>query len=213
MSRARQARLLARPTVRLASWRALPFAGAVAVAMVQFDAPHVIELRLAAIALCIGAAFVLDDPAAQSLAASPTPLLFRRLLRTTLLLPLVGGLWAIVLWRAGESYASALTLELAAMLAVTLAAAAAATARAADGRGGLAAAPALLIMLSTALLALPAAWTLFAGGPADPAWDASHVRWALVLAVAVAAFLAASRDPADPRARPAGLRGIARQAR
>ena len=213
MSRARQACLLAGPTARLASWRAVPAAGAVGVATVQLGGPQVIELRLAAIALCLAAAFVLDDPAAQSLAASPSPLLFRRLLRTTLLLPLVAGLWAIVLWHAGESATTALTIELATMLAVVLAAAAAATPWVADGRGGLAAAPTLLIMLAAALLVLPAAWTLFARDPADPAWEAAHIRWALVLALAVATLLVASRDPANRRPRPDGLRRFARYPR
>ena len=213
MSRARQARLLAAPTVRLASWRALPAAAAVAVAVVQFDGPQVTELRMAAIALCIAAAFVLDDPAAQSLAASPTPLLLRRLLRTTLVLPLVAALWAIVLWRAGESFTTALTFELVAMLVVTLAVAAAATALVPDGRGGLAAGPVLLIMLTAALLMLPSAWTLFARDPTDPAWQASHNRWALLLAIGVATFLAASRDPAARRSLRRPRRCSARPAR
>lgn len=207
MSRGRHARLLVGPTVRLASWRALPAAGALAVAMVHFSsAPPVLELRLAAIALCVAAAFVLDDPAAQTLAASPTPLLFRRLLRTTLLLALLAALWMIVLWSAGEHVMTALTLELATMLVVTLAAAVVATPRISDGRGGVAAAPALLIILTAALLLLPTAWTLFARDPADPAWQASHVRWALLLAIAAAAFLAASRDPAKRHTRPPRLR-------
>jgi fluoroquinolone transport system permease protein len=209
MTRARHARLLVRPTVRLASWRALPAAGALAVAMVHFfSAPPVIELRLAAIMLCVAAAFVLDDPAAHTLAASPTPLLLRRLLRTTLLLALLAALWMIVLWSAGEHIMTALTLELVTMLVVTLAAATVATPRIPDGRGGIAAAPALLIILS-ALLLLPATWTLFAHDPDDPAWQASHLRWALLLAIAVAAFLATSRDPANrhpPRLRLPGHR-------
>ncbi|MBW3652254.1 MAG: ABC transporter [Actinobacteria bacterium] len=208
MIRARQARLLARPTARLASWSALPAAAVVAIAMLELDGPRVVELRLAAVALCIGAAFVLDDPAAQSLAASPTPLLFRRLLRIALLLPLVGALWAVVLWRAGETLATALTLELATMLVVTLAVAALAAPLVADCRGGLAAAPALLVLLAAALLVLPARWTLFAAGPGDPGWEASHIRWALLLATAAAAFLIASRDPAASLAR-SGLRRFA----
>lgn len=214
MSRVRQARLLARPTVRMASWRALPAAGAIAVAMLHVSsAPAVIELRLAAIALCVGAAFVLDDPAAQTLAASPTSLLFRRLLRTTLLLALLAALWMIVLWRAGENVMTALTLELVTMLVVTFAAAAVATTRIPDGRGGVAAAPVLLIILTAALLLLPTAWTLFARDPADPAWEASHIRWALLLAIATAAFLAASRDPASRRGRSRGARRLAQQTR
>lgn len=202
-----QSRLLVGPTVRLASWRALPAAGALAVAMVYFfSAPTVIELRLAAIMLCLGAAFVLDDPAAQTLAASPTPLLVRRLLRTTLILAPLAALWMIVLWSAGEHVMTALTLEFVTMLVVTLAASTVATPRIPDGRGGVAAAPTLLIVLSAALLLLPGAWTLFARDPADPAWQASHARWALLLAIAVTTFLATSRDPANRHARPTRLR-------
>ena len=207
MSSARHARLLVRPTVRLASWRALPAAGALAVAMVHlFSAPPVIELRLAATMLCAAAAFVLDDPAAHTLSPSPTPLLLRRLLRTTLLLPLIAALWMIVLRSAGEHIMTALTLELVTMLAITLAAATAATPHIPDGRGGIAAAPALLIIQNAAQLLLPATWTLFAHDAADPAWQASHLRWGLLLAIAVTTFLATSRDPATRHARRARLR-------
>jgi hypothetical protein len=112
----------------------------------------------------------------------------------------------IVLWNADEPVMTALTLELVTMLAITLAAAAVATPHIPDGRGGIAAAPTLLITLTAALLLLPATWTLFAHDPAHPAWQASHLRWALLLTIALTTFLTASRDPAERHARPATLR-------
>ena len=199
MTRARQALLLAAPSLRATPWLPLLPAGALALAVLRFDGPVLLELRLAAIALCVGAAFVLDDPASETLATSPAPLLFRRLVRIGLVLPLVALLWALTLRYAGTGFDAALTLELAAMLAVTLAAAAFATPRLADGRGGPAAAPALLVFLGACTFALPDAWTLFAEGPNDPRWAGSHVRWAVVLVAAVAGLLYASLDPARAR--------------
>ena len=200
MRRARQALLLAVPTLRATAWLPLLPAGALGLAVLTFEGPVLLQLRLAAVALCVGAAFVLDDAAAETLATSPASLVFRRFLRIGLALPLVAALWALALWYAGTGFDAALTLELVAMLAVTLGAAAFAIPHLADGRGGAAAAPALLVFLGACALVVPDAWTLFAQGPGDPRWDGSHLRWTLVLVVAVAGFVYASGDPA--RARP-----------
>jgi hypothetical protein len=96
---------------------------------------------------------------------------------------------------------AALTLELAAILAATLAIAAVAAPLVPDGRAGVAAVPTLLVVLATAALALPDRWTLFAGGPHDPRWVSSHQRWGAVLVLALLAFLYASLDPGRPRLR------------
>ena len=199
MTRARQAFLLAWPSLRTAAWVAVLPAGALGLGVLTLDGPVVLELRLAAVALAAGAAFVLDDPAAETIAASPTPLLFRRLLRAALALPVVAALWALLLLHADAAPAWALTLELAAMLATTLAVAALAAPLVPDGRGGVAAAPALLVLLGAAALALPDGLTLFAAGPLDARWEASHERWASVLVAAVLAFVYASLDPGRAR--------------
>ena len=199
MTRARQAILLARPSVRTAAWVAVLPAGVLGLGVLTLDGPVVLELRLAAVALAAGAAFVLDDPAAETIAASPTPLLFRNLLRAALALPLVAALWTVLLLYADVAPAWALTLELAAMLAATLAIAALAAPLVPDGRGGVAAAPALLVLLGAAALALPDGLTLFAAGPLDARWGASHERWASVLVAAILAFVYASLDPGRAR--------------
>ena len=199
MKRARQAVVLVMPSLRAMAWLPLLPAGALALAVLSFDGPVLLQLRLAALALCVGAAFVLDDPAAETLATSPSSLPFRRLVRVALVLPLVAALWALVLWYAGTGFDAALTLELAAMLAVTLAAAAFAIPRLADGRGGAAAAPSLLVLMGASTFALPDAWTLFAQGPSDPRWAGSHARWTVVLLAAVAGLVYASLDPARSR--------------
>lgn len=191
----RQAALLARPTARSIPWAPLAGGGALAVALVVLTDQGLTELRFAAIGLCVGAAFVLEDAAAATVASAPTPLLARSALRIGLaLLPLV-AFWLVLSWLAGDVAASALSLELAAMLSVTLAVAAIAARVRGDGRGGVAAGPALLTLLAAAFLLLPSRWGLFPAGPEDPLWTPAHRRWALILLAGVLGLLWASRDP------------------
>jgi peptidoglycan/LPS O-acetylase OafA/YrhL len=101
---------------------------------------------------------------------------------------------------------AAFTLEAAALLAVTLALAAAGSRLAPERRGGVVAAPALLALTSVGF-PLPARVALYAQ-PDGAAWDGAHRRWALLLGLALAAFAAASRDPAHRRL-PSWVRGLA----
>jgi hypothetical protein len=129
-----------------------------------------------------------------------------------LLLPATAAWWVGVVWRVRAVHpglplpVAALTLEAAALLAVTVALAAAGSRLAPERRGGVVAAPALLALTSAAFL-LPAQVTLYAQ-PGSAAWDGAHRRWALLLGLALAAFAAASRDPAHRRL-PSWLRGPA----
>jgi hypothetical protein len=162
----------------------------------------VLWLRIAMVAGALGSAFLLDDPSEPTTEAVAGSLLLRRSLRAALLLPAAAAWWAAVLWRVRAVHpglplpVAALTLEAAALLAVTVALAAAGSRLAPERRGGVVAAPALLA-LATAAFLLPAPLALYAqpGG----AWDDAHRRWALLLAVALAASAAASRDPAHRR--------------
>ncbi len=170
-------------------------AGALVLAILVLSDPSLGRLRLAAITLSVGAAFVLDDAAAATIASAPTPLWARRALRLGLVLVPLALLWALVWWLAdGASWA--VSLELGAMLALTMAAAALAAQIRGDGRGGVAAGPALLALLSAAYLLLPARFGLFPAGPEDPLWASAHERWALVLGAGMLTLLLASRDPA-----------------
>lgn len=192
----RHAALLVRPTVQSASWAPLAGAGACALAILDLGDPSIGRLRLAAIVLCVGSAFVLDDAAAATVASAPTPLWARRALRVVLALIPLAALWALGWWLADGVASWALSLELGAMLALALAAAALAAQIRGDGRGGVAAGPALLALLATAYLLLPPRLWLFPAGPEDPLWAPAHQRWALVLAAGLLGLTLASRDPA-----------------
>lgn len=200
MIRVRQAGLLLRPLVRAVPLAPLPAAAGFGLLVLSLEG-DVLHLRLAAVALCAGAAFSLDDAAAATTASSPTPLLIRRLLRVAVVAPVAALLWVLLAAYAGESPATPLGLELAAMLAVTLAVAAASAPFVPEGRGGLAAAPALLVLLGVAALALPDGWSLFAAGPHDPRWTASHERWSLFGLLALLVLVYASLDPCRARMR------------
>ncbi len=167
----RQAALLVRPTVRSLSWAPLAAAGALAFGLLGLTDQGLTELRLAAIGICVGAAFILDDAAAATVASAPTPLLVRRALRVGLASAPLAALWALLSWLAGGAASWAVSLELAAMLALTLAAAAVATRLRGAGRGGAAAGPALLVLLSAAYLLLPSRWGPLPRRPTGSALD------------------------------------------
>ncbi len=191
MTRAGQVAALGRPVARTVPWLALVGAAVVAVAVVRLGEAQTLHVRLSALALCIGGAFLLDDPAAETLESVPASLLFRRLLRLSLALPVLAAAWALVVGSADVDRATwGLTLEACALLAVTLAVAARA--------GGVAAGPTLLALFGLAAL-LPSRWALLVSGPEDPRWMAAHARWALVLAAGLAAFAWASLDPGRRR--------------
>jgi fluoroquinolone transport system permease protein len=172
----------------------------------------VLWLRLAMTVGTLGCAFLLDDPSEPTTEGVAGSLLLRRTLRVGLLLPAAAAWWAAAVWRARAVHpglplpVAALTLEAAALLAVTVALAAAGSHLAPERRGGVVAAPALLALASAAFL-LPAPAALYAE-PGSAAWGGAHDRWALLLGLALVAFAAASRDPARRRLR-TRLRGLA----
>ena len=171
----------------------------------------VLWLRLAMTSRALGCAFLLDDPSEPTTEGVAGSLLLRRTLRVALLLPATAAWWVAVVWRVQAVHprlplpVAALTLEAAALLAVTLALAAAGSRLAPERRGGVVAAPALLALASAAFL-LPARVALYAQ-PGSAAWDGAHRRWAPLLGLALAAFAVASRDPAHRRL-PSWLRGL-----
>lgn len=192
---------------------------------VQLDVGQLIMgLRVAAVALCLGSGFGLDDPAAETVAPAPTTLLFRRSLQVILLGSLAAGIWAGLVGYAETARLTttapdspplpvgSLTLEFGAMLFFTWAAAAAASRWVSDGMGGVAAAPTLIAFLSATLF-VRRWWLLFAGLPGDARWADSHERWTVVLTVALLGLLWASFDPGRRRLRARLARGGMRPAR
>jgi hypothetical protein len=209
------------PTARTVGWAA-PLAGfALSLGLLALAVRPGLELpagrlvlwlRLAMTVGALGCAFLLDDPSEPTTEGVAGSLLLRRSLRVALLLPATAAWWVGVVWRVQAVHpglplpVAALTLEAAALLAVTVALAAAGSRLAPERRGGVVAAPALLALTSAAFL-LPAQVTLYAP-PGSAAWEGAHRRWALLLGLALAAFALASRDPAHRRL-PSWLRGLA----
>ena len=206
-----------RPVARSVRWGPLlgaGLAGAVLVGLMRPDRPDasasLAALRLAAFLLAAGAAFALDDRAADTLAPSPTPLWARRALRLAVVVAGAAALWAAVTAAAALAApagqerlpAAGATLEAAAMLAFTLAAAVVAGRWAPSGLGGVAGGPVLTFAVLTVYLGQmrwPRHLTFFPLGPGDPAWGAAQHRWSAVLALALAVLAAKSLDPARTR--------------
>lgn len=165
----------------------------------------VVWLRITMVVGALGYAFLLDDPSEPTTEAVVGSLLLRRTLRVALLLPATAAWWAAAVWRVRVVRpgvplpVAALTLEVGALLAVTVALAGVGTRLAPERRGGVVAAPALFAVVCTVIL-LPARVALYAM-PGSPGWDGAHQRWAMLLGFALAAFAAASRDPAFGRVR------------
>lgn len=137
-----------------------------------------------------GVSYVLDDPAAAILDATPSSRPRRRAVRLTLTLPVAAVLWLAVvlpLWalRPGVPPAGPAHLALATLLAVVLAGSAVG--------GGVAGAP-LVLGVAVAGTALPAPWALSVGA-------GQSRNWLVVLALAGSALFLLSRDPALRRRR------------
>jgi len=165
----------------------------------------VVWLRITMVVGALGYAFLLDDPSEPTTQAVAGSLLLRRTLRVALLLPATAAWWAAAVWRVRVVHpgvplpVAALTLEVGALLAITIALAAAGSRLAPERRGGVMAAPTLLAVTGAAIL-LPARLALYAQ-PGGPGWAGAHQRWAMLLGCALAAFAVASRDPAHGQVR------------
>jgi len=193
--------LLVRPlwrATRVAPILAAAVAGLVIVHLgrpVGWAGTAVANLPEAGTLLCFGAAFVLDDPAANVLAASPTTLIFRRSLRAALVIPLLALLWGVLLWHVQiPAGAWSLTAAFSGQLVVTLAIAAVAGHLVPGGLGGLAVGPTLFVLMLAQLL-MPEGWR-FLPLNLGRHWVDAGPRALMTTAAAVAVFLAASLDPA-----------------
>ena len=184
MTRLRQAALLLPSLPRATRWVPIPLSALVAVGLLQLWGPGSLGFRFAAVVICLGTAFVLEDDAVSTVASVPSPLLFRRTVQLGFALSLVAVSWAALLWYGNAVEPWRPTLELLAMVAVTLAVAA--------SFDGVAAASALLALFGAAWL-LPEGLSLFDDGAA------AGRRWWLVVALGVVGVLYGSRDPGRRR--------------
>ncbi|WP_454317638.1 ABC transporter [Streptomyces phaeoluteigriseus] len=165
-------------------------------------------LRVTALTGGVGLAFLLDDPARHTTAASPLGRPYRAGLRLAMAAPLVALWWTAALLLLPGPARPALgpvTLEALATAAFAIALATAAV-RFTDGAEvGKPAATCLGAAAAVAVL-VPARWGLLTL-PADRWWEATHGRWAVLLAVTLASTALCTPEPLRRRAvhlRPSG---------
>src|SRR4051794_31001058 len=192
VSRARQASLLVRPTLRTLPWERFGGCAAVAVARVWAlagadSARTILVVQCAAAALCVGAAAAAEDPAGDTTAAVPPPLRFRLTLRLAIGTAALAAAWATVLWLGGirAPWTGVLTLQLLALAALTWALAATLP------HGAAVAGPVVALVFLVARIGLPG-WT-YASSPGS---GRTNLLWIAVLIGGVVALGLATRDPA-----------------
>lgn len=186
-------------SLHLAAAAALP---AAAWAGLDDDRTAVAVLRGVAVLLAAALALAVDEAGAALLDASPTPLRQRLAARLLVCAAAATPLWAAALAAAAARGATvpvgALTVELAALVAVGLVAPAALRRWARVAQPALVTGPLLLAGLLGAAH-LPAGAALLVSTPLDPAWADAHLRWSLLLLGALAGLALAARDPATAR--------------
>lgn len=153
-------------------------------------------LRVSALAMALGLAFLLDDPSRPTTETTPAGRPLRVHLRAALLAPLAALAWSaalLLLPRDARPPLAGLTLEAVTLTATALALAAATVRTSAEPEPGRAAAAGLLALVVAGML-LPDRWGLFVA-PDSPQWAAAHGRWAAVLAAAVLVWAVSVPEP------------------
>lgn len=184
----------------VASWLIVAHAG------LGDSEPRLVKaLRLAALAMCAGAAYLLDDPTEGTLGASPSPLSFRRGLKLLIGGLAIAGPWGSLLvlsdhmWPAGSPHelpSAGLSLELVALGLAGLALASLLIRPPNVPSAGPVASGLLAALWITAFWHPKLQQWMFGGVPGDSAWADARLRWTAVAALAAGAILARARDPA-----------------
>ena len=146
----------------------------------------------------LGVLFVLDDPAARIIEATPVSWRYRLTLRALVALMIAGPAFLALdaVLAPGVGIGVGVGVEAATVLAIGLVGAAVAFRYWDVCEPGLVTAPIVLGFVG-ALAFVPARWALVVGP--GPQWPAAHLRWAGVLLAAAGLLVAASRDPAAHR--------------
>jgi hypothetical protein len=186
---------------RSITWGPLGVAAVLSMSIValRHGEPAAGPMQAAAILLASGAGFTLDDPAAEVLAPSPTPLSRRRSLRLFLVVPPLTLLWGLLLkWQQtdGGEEALALMLVFGGLVGLSLAITGVAGRTSwLPSRGGVAGPPAILVLMFLSA-AVPRRWRPLPLGDVPGGWTQIYIRWACAAAAATIVLLMSSRDPA-----------------
>lgn len=185
------------PSLRTLSWTPLLASTAVAVtlALVRQGESASAPLQVAAFLLGTATAFAVDDPAAETLAASPAPLLTRRLYRVVPMLLLATVVMVGVILIQGNSDSGEVPLLLAMFAGFSaLALAIGGVAARWRGQGGAIAAPSVFAALITSTI-VPPRWRPLPTGDIPGGPGEILRRWLIATVVGAAVFLWSSRDP------------------
>jgi hypothetical protein len=148
-----QGRLLIRPSARTIRWTSFVVVAATGALIVWTGGrkegnPATVALPVATTLLCVWLCFLFEDLAAETTAASATPLLFRRAVRAAIAVPSIASVWFAYTWIGPLAGPTAdMTGAFGAGIALTLAAAAVAVRLVGPGRSGLEAAAAVVFVL------------------------------------------------------------------
>lgn len=164
------------------------------------DTPPLTYLRLALLALVAAAAFILDEPAAAAVQATPTTLIRRTAVRTTALGAPV-SVWVLGLLgieqRAASTPTLALLLEGAGAMAVAVALAACLRLAGDNEPGDIIASVCGAAILAILLLnPLPRSLPLF---PIAEGWATSSALWASLILASTLVTIGVSRDRRHPQ--------------
>jgi hypothetical protein len=149
--------------------------------------------------LAAAAGFAFDDPSHETLAASPSSLIRRRLGRLIVVIPPTIIVWATLVSQGVSGIDETLTLVamFAGLVGLTLGIAGVAAHRT-GGRGGAVASPVLLLALIISAL-FPPHWRPLPLGDVPGGWPALQARWSTAAAIGTLVLLASCRDPARRR--------------
>lgn len=168
--------------------------------LLHSDGPVATPLQLSAFLLGAGAGFALDDPAAESLAPSPTTLRRRHGVRVAFI-TLATALATLVLGSlahpSGVGETGALVAMTAGLLGLNLGASGVAGRLSEWRHGGLVSSPVVLILV-IASSTLPPAWRPLPTGDIPGGWPAIWTRWTLACLLGLLLLGHSCRDPVPP---------------
>jgi hypothetical protein len=193
--------VLARPMPAIVSWQPLArvMAAGMVFVLVGSRSGTAARVTIAGAGVAAATAFLLDDPAAETLSASPTPLPARRAQRVAIAAVAVALWWAaavtVAATQIGVVPLAGPALEVGVLVAVAVAVSAAAATMGDRTGGGIAGAAVSVACFASTFL--PSRWWL--PFPPDPAAPGATPRWLAVFVCATALLAWTSRDPARPR--------------
>ncbi len=187
-----QGRLLLRPSARTIRWSSFGVVAAVGALAVWTGGrkggnPASIALPVATTLLCVWLCFLFEDLAAETTAASATPLLFRRAVRAAIGVPAIVAVWLVYTWIGPLTGPTGVMLgAFGAEIVLALAAAAVVSRVVESSRSGLSAAAAVIGIV----LVLPVVFRRPPSvDPAHPPFGDPFAYW-LAVAIASCAILA-----------------------